>query len=188
MPKHSVFDLEGIFWGLNVLDNESSSKFTTNRHQSNSHKPRFHMTAGLEAHIFNPPTKKSCLSWWKRWRSGREPSARRVVLVTWPGTWLGTRELRRTKPTTSAQDSGADQRLRSKFQAFNIIAGLKGLRERGELGTERRICCRFTKLKIHNLSFSTPNPMERPLIYFKQRNAIFTSTRHRRMQKIFCVE
>ena len=105
-------------------------KVTTNRHQSNSRKPRLCMTARLAAHILNLFHKKSCLSWWKRWRSGREPSARRVVLVTWPGTWLGTRELRRTKPTTSAQDSGADQGLRSKFQAFNIIAGSKGLRER----------------------------------------------------------
>ena len=121
------------------------------------------MTARLAAYIINPSHKKSCLSWWKRWRSGREPSARRVVLVTWPGTWLGTRELRRTKPTTSAQDSGADQRLRSKFQAFNIIAGSEGLRERGELGTEKRMCCWLTRLSL------STRTLERGLSYISNR-------------------
>ena len=59
MPKHSVSDLEGIFGDLNVLDYESCSKFTTNRHQSNSLKSRFHMTARLAAHTLNPSTKKA---------------------------------------------------------------------------------------------------------------------------------
>ena len=59
MPKHSVCDLEGIFGDLNVLDYESCSKFTTNRHQSNSLKSRFHMTARLAAHTLNPSTKKA---------------------------------------------------------------------------------------------------------------------------------
>ena len=174
----------GFFGVLNVLDNESSSKFTTNRHQSNSRKPRLHMTARLAAHISNPSHKKKLPLMVEKVtvREGAERTSCCVGHVTWdlvgnPRTAphqtdhfrLGFR--RRSK--TAQQVSG--------FQHYRWIKGIK--RERGELRTERRICCIFTKLKIHNLSLST-RTLWRGLSYISNREMPYS---HRRMQKIFGV-